>query len=709
MMIGEIMKLPKRYIEQVYSGILGKIIGVYLGRPFEGWSYEKIMAELGEINYYVHEQRAVNLIVPDDDIAGTFTFLRALPDYNHKANLSPADIAQSWLNYIIERRTILWWGGLGNSTEHTAFLRLKHGIPAPQSGSIELNGKTVAEQIGAQIFIDGWAMVCPGDPERAVDLARRAGSVSHDGEAIYGAQVIAAMESQAFVEHDLNQLIDIALALIPKKSIIYCLINDLLQWRAAEPDWHKTRQKIVQQYGYETYGGNCHVVPNQALIFLGLLYGDDQFQKTLMITNTAGWDTDCNSGNVGCLMGIKNGLTGLDCGPDWRGPVADRMYISAADGGRAITDAVTETYQVVNIGRALTGQPRLAPKNGARFHFELPGSLQGFMADEAYESRNTLRLENEAGHSECGSRSLAFHYQGLAPGRVARAKTITFIPLEAKDFSHYELIASPTLYQGQKIHAGLCADAQNNTPVSARLYLSVYNQTDQYRRIYGPRTVFPAGAAYKLDWQVEGTGGQPVVEIGLEISAEEPATGVIYVDFLGWDGVPEMCFQRPVDGGSMWRRAWVNAVDTWDAFWPETYRIVQNEGRGLIMQGCREWDLYRFEADIKPHMLQAAGVAVHVQGLQRYYALLLQRGAKIQLVKLLDGEQVLAETKLDWVLEQTYRLSLEADGAHIKAFIDGQVVFDVVDTDRPLLSGAVALVCQEGRMSAEQVKIRPVA
>ena len=29
-----------------------------------------------------------------------------------------------------------------------------------------------------------------------------------------------------------------------------------------------------------------------------------------MIVNTCGWDTDCNSGNVGCLLGIKNGLAG---------------------------------------------------------------------------------------------------------------------------------------------------------------------------------------------------------------------------------------------------------------------------------------------------------------------------------------------------------------------------------------------------------------
>ena len=54
--------------------------------------------------------------------------------------------------------------------------------------------------------------------------------------------------------------------------------------------------------------------------------------------------------NVGCILGIKNGLAGIDGGSDWRGPVADRMYLATADGGRAITDALTESYHIVNIG-----------------------------------------------------------------------------------------------------------------------------------------------------------------------------------------------------------------------------------------------------------------------------------------------------------------------------------------------------------------------
>ena len=318
------MSLPNDYLERVYAGVLGKLIGVYLGRPFEGWSYEAITQHLGEINYYVHDRLNVPLIVTDDDISGTFTFVRALEDYAFNRDLSAAQIGHTWLNYLVEEQTVLWWGGMGNSTEHTAYLRLKQGYEPPLSGSVELNGKVVAEQIGSQIFIDGWAMVAPGDPQYAADLAGRAACVSHGGEAIYGAQCLAAMEAQAFVESDINKLIDTGLSVIPDDSIIYYMINDIREWHAKEPDWRVGRELLAERYGYHIYGGNCHMIPNHGLIVFSMLYGENDFQRTLMIVNTCGWDTDCNSGNVGCLMGIKDGLAGLETGPDYRGPVADR-------------------------------------------------------------------------------------------------------------------------------------------------------------------------------------------------------------------------------------------------------------------------------------------------------------------------------------------------------------------------------------------------
>jgi len=687
--------------------VLGKIIGVYLGRPSEGWTYERIMDELGEITYYVHERLKLPLIVTDDDITGTFTFLRALPDYGKRRDLTPAQIGQTWLNYIIEGRTILWWGGLGNSTEHTAYLRLKSGIEAPRSGSIALNSKVVAEQIGAQILIDGWAMVAPGDPQLAADLARRAASVSHDGEAIYAAQVLAAMEAQAFVESDIRKLIDTGLSFIPKDSVIYQMIGDIRSWHAAEKDWRVARERLAANYGYDTYGGNTHIVPNHGLIILSLLYGDDDFQTTLMIVNACGWDTDCNSGNVGCLLGIKSGLAGIDAGPDWRGPVADRLYLPSADGGRAITDAVTETYHIVNVGRALAGEAPVAPKGGARFHFELPGAVQGFMLEDSIESKGTVAVENVVGHSQRGERSLAIRYHHVGPGQVARVATATFIPPEAINMPGYNLLASPTLYPGETVRAGVVADRGNKRPVTCRLYIRTYGADEALVRTHGPETVLDPGANYEFEWHIGDAGGAPIAEIGVEISSPQQADGTVYLDYLTWDGTPDVVLTRPAIGGTMWRRAWVDGVDQYDPWWPEPYRLVQNHGTGLLIQGTREWTDYRVSADVTPHMVEAAGIAARVQGMRRYYALLLCKEGKARLVKALDGKTVLAETDFLWEFGETHDLSLEVVGTYLRAWIDGERLFEVADTDRPLISGGVALVCEEGRTATEAVTVQP--
>jgi hypothetical protein len=708
------MALPQDYVERAYAGVLGKLIGVYLGRPFEGWSYEHIMRDLGEVNYYVHERLGVPLIVTDDDISGTFTFLRALPDYGNRRDITPAQIGQSWLNYIIERRTILWWGGLGNSTEHTAFLRLKHGIPAPLSGSIELNGKVVAEQIGSQIFIDGWAMVAPGDPVLAADLARRAGSVSHDGEALYGAQVLAAMESLAFVESVINKLLDPAVELIPHDSVIYRMINDIRDWHAEVPhDWRATRQQIEANYGYDKYGGNCHMVPNHGLIIHGLLYGGGDFQKSLMIVNTCGWDTDCNSGNLGCLLGIRNGLAGLEgSGPDWRGPVADRMYLATADGGRAITDAVHETYEIVNVGRALEGEVPLAPKQGAYYHFELPGSVQGFMPEESVEVRGVVSVENVTGHSQSGARSLAIHHRALAPGRAARVGTPTFTPSAeiARYFSQrgYALFASPKLYAGQTLRAVVEADSNNSLPLRVNLYVQMYGVNDALTLVRGPEVVVEAGQRQSLAWKLTDHDGLPVAVVGVEARSDTHANGTLYLDYLTWDGTPEVAFHRPASEGEMWRHAWVDGIDQFTFRWPESFRLAQNEGRGLLITGTREWTDYSVQSTIRPHLVKNAGIAARVQGMRRFYALLLGVDGKVRLLKALDGDKVLAETPFAWEFGNDFDLRLTVQGQTLIGYVDGREVVRAVDHDRPLTGGGIALVIEEGRMSTEEVRVGPV-
>jgi ADP-ribosylglycohydrolase len=699
------MTFPLDYTERVYAGVLGKIIGVYLGRPFEGWTHEKILANLGEIKYYVHDRHDLplnnrQLVVTDDDISGTFTFLRALPDYDNSLALTPAQIGQTWLNYIVENRTILWWGGLGNSTEHTAYLRLKQGIPAPRSGSMALNGKVVAEQIGAQIFIDGWGMVCPGDPALAADLARRAASVSHDGEAVYAAQVLAALVAQAFVEPDLDKLIDTAISLIPADSLVYRLIGDIRGWHAIDPqDWYAARAKLAAHYGYDRYGGNCHVIPNHGLVILSLLYSQGDFQRAQTIVNTSGWDTDCNAGNVGCILGVRNGLAAFEGGPDWRGPVSDQLYLPTADGGWAISDALRETDFILKIAHALRGATWERPKGGARFHFSLPGSVQAFRAPDN-------RVENRPHPTVSGQRVLALGYQ-LEMKETSALLTPTFIPPSAIDMPGYGLFASPTIYPGQTLRARLFADIKNAGAVMVRFQLQSYGQDDQLLDLYGPRQDAAPGEWIDLEWQVPDPGGAPIAQVGISISADGPASGLIYLDHLSWDGSPDLTFHRPDSGGGMWKRQWVNAADSFENEWGEAFRVIQNRGRGLVITGTREWADYSVQARITPHLAKAFGLAARVQGLERFYALVLSDQDAIQLIKRLDGETVLAEGAFTWEFGHPYELQLTLVGDRISASVDGVPLFEIRDENRPLHGGGIALLCEEGRIGTDAVTVRP--
>src|SRR5258708_12592145 len=101
------------------------------------------MRELGPINFYVNERRDValrshHLVVTDDDISGTFAFPRALADHDFPRCLTSQQIGNTWLNYLVQDRSVLWWGGIGNSPEHTAYFPLKSTHTPPLTPSSEL-------------------------------------------------------------------------------------------------------------------------------------------------------------------------------------------------------------------------------------------------------------------------------------------------------------------------------------------------------------------------------------------------------------------------------------------------------------------------------------------------------------------------------------------------------------------------------------------
>ena len=699
------MAVPHDYAERVYAGVLGKIIGVYLGRPFEGWSNQRIEAELGEINTFVHARMGKPLIVPDDDISGTFVFLRALSDAGVRRDLTAAAVGRAWLNYLVEGRTVLWWGGMGNSTEHTAYLRLKSGMQAPESGAMATNTQVVAEQIGAQIFVDGWAMVAPADPQLAVHLAGAAASVSHDGVAVQAAQVLAALEALAFTESDLDTLMDTALALIASGSLLHRLYGDVRAWANAHgPDWRSTLARIQQTYGYDAYGGNCHVVPNHALIVMALVHGEGDFRRSLSIVNTAGWDTDYNSGNLGCLLGIRNGLTGID--RDLREPVADRMLISSADAGGSVSDAVRIADYVVSLGlqlsRSATSSPGAGHGRDARFHFEYPGSVQGFSVEPGGQPAS---LENQAGISRTGQRVLAIRYHEVPAGGRVRVATATCFPLDG-DLGGYAMHGSPTLHGGQQVRAAVLADSGNQGGVTVRLSATVVTSAGR-QRLHGGDARILHGKSADLLFDLPDTGGSPVIDVAVELVGVAPG-GTLYLDHLDWRGVPAAALGRPAEESGLgpWSRAWVNGVDALVSTpGQEDVRLLHNAGTGLLIRGSRDWRDYTFKATVRVHMARAGGIGVRVQGMRRYYALMIV-GSEVQLQRCCHTVTVLASAPLPAAPGSPLLLRLSARGEHLEAVVNDTLRLQARDVT--LDGGGVALLCNEGRVEITSPVIRPL-
>lgn len=696
------MAAVRNYEEQVYAAVLGKIIGVYFGRPFEGWNKADLEKRFGLVDRYVHEDLDKPLVVSDDDISGTLTFIRALEDTGLYKDTPPEAFGDLWLNYLIEHQTVLWWGGMGRSTEHTAWLRLRQGYKAPQSGSIELNGKVVAEQIGAQIFIDAFGMVAPGKPKLAAELAKRSASVSHDGEAVYGAQVVAAMVAAAFVEKNMNRLLDIGVSVIPDDCVIARVHKDVRAWARQDKDWRKTYNRIDSKYGYKRYGGGCHMVPNHAIMVMAWAYAPDNFHRAQAIINTAGWDTDCNAANVGSVMGLVVGLPGINRDYDFQSPFADRILVPTAEGTRAVTDALTEALRIARIGRKVMGwDATTPPKKGAWHHFEMPGALHGWMSENhVLATSGAKRVENVKARSKSGSRAMRIEFADLSDGTCARVSTPI---LPNKTAGGYRVQATPRLSPGMTVALRGQVGKSLSGKAAARLFARYYDPQTQEptAMVYSEARRLAAGKSVALSLELPDRDGWPIKDLGIEICGTGRAGGEILVDTVDFTGAPNCALPcdlpRTKTGEPL---GWIVAADHVDCApfvvgQTRYMRVRKDIGRGIAATGTTDWADYTFSADVAMHLADAGGILVRYQGLERYIALVCTKSNKLQLVERWYGQDtVLAEKPLKWVVDREHALKVVCRGRQITAWCDGKKAF-TAETTR-LTCGGVGMLSDTG-------------
>lgn len=690
------MVWKKEYAEKIYAGVTGKLLGVYLGRPVEGWSYEKIRETFGEISYYIHDRLNLPLIVADDDLSGTFGFFRAVEDCAGR-KVTAEDIGNSWLNYIIENRSILWWGGLGNSTEHSAYLMLKKGIRAPFSGAASNIGRVMSEQIGAQIFMDAYAMMCPGDPEAAAYYVEQCARVSHDGLAVDAARFLGTMESMAFDEQDVDKIMDDCQRFIQTEDIRR-LLHDVRNLCAGTGDYLQAHQWLEEHYGYQNFYGPCPMMSNHAMVLASILLGGDDFQKSLKIATTSAWDTDCNAGNVGCFNGIRLGLDAMDKGADLRTPVADRLYIITSDGGAGVTDAVTESRKIIKAAMAQCQEEAELPAQ--RYAFEQRGSLQGFMACPLFADRaGRIQVSND---SRFGNQpGLRVDFNALAEGAPANVSVATFLN-HHEVYSNYETYVSPTLYSGQTVKTVIFAP--DGTAPYVRLCVHYVDAVDKMQVMYSPVFCLKKGDNV-LEWEVPDTGGMPVCRFGYEFGSVYRYSSYVVIRSADWSNTPRRFCQEGIlmkdmwDLNPFWSQAFVASARNFSPNLNCTYCISHDEGEGLATIGTGDFTDYQVTSTLKMSLHDKAGLVARSKGHRRFYAAVMTGMDKVRIVKRCDDKlTILGEAGFDYEEFREYEMTFRVKGQELELLVDKKRLLACHDSDGPYTAGGAGFLVDTGSM-----------
>ncbi|MBN2138753.1 MAG: ADP-ribosylglycohydrolase family protein [Sedimentisphaerales bacterium] len=290
------------YIDKMKAGWIGQMAGVGWGGPTEfKWKGEIIP----EDKMPQWKPEMINQF-GQDDIYVEMTFLRSLELYGLDVSIRQAGIDFANSGYA------LWHANRAGRD------LLRSGIAPPDSGHPNFNKH--ADDIDYQIEADYAGLISPGLPNVAIELGETFGRLMNYGDGLYGGQFVGGMYAEAFFEKDMIRIIQAGLACVPKKTQFAECIRDVLAWHKKNPDdWKKTWQLIGEKYQdnpeYRRFSCdkgdfNIDAKINAAYIIMGLLYGESDPDKTIIISTRCGQDSDCNPSNAGGVLfttiGFKN-------------------------------------------------------------------------------------------------------------------------------------------------------------------------------------------------------------------------------------------------------------------------------------------------------------------------------------------------------------------------------------------------------------------
>lgn len=265
---------------KVLGAWLGKAVGGTLGQPWEGCD--------GPLALRFYDPVPQGMMPNDDLDLQVVWACRLAGDW--QGCVSRANFADAWLHNIDFP-----------CDEYGVVIRnLKLGIPAPWSGIYD---NFFTDGLGGAIRSEIWAVLAPGDPVQAARLAGIDAQLDHAGNGIYAEQFLAALESCAFTEENLEKLIQAGLSVIPADCALSHSIRDTVTWCRTTEDPATIRQWIMSRYGSDNF---TDVKMNLAFVTAALLLGKGDFAKTVCTAVNFGQDADCTGATAGAILGILN-------------------------------------------------------------------------------------------------------------------------------------------------------------------------------------------------------------------------------------------------------------------------------------------------------------------------------------------------------------------------------------------------------------------
>lgn len=665
--------IPENYAERVYAAVLGKCIGVRLGAPVEAesWTYERIRAVYGEkIHGYLRPYRVFGA---DDDVNGPAYFFQVLEE---KDDPQLMDFAHAWVDFVREGKGFFWWGGVGKSTSHTSYHLIRSGAPLPLKRE-DLRGlKDEDESVGGQIFVDFLGLALPGQEQRAAELGGRLAAVAHFDDGVSGGRFMAAANAAAFDSDTVEEIVLRALRTIPEEGDYARVTKAVLDFFHQHPErWQDCRNMLEKEWGYDRYSGVCPMIPNAGICVMALLYSGGDLNRGVEIATLAGWDTDCNAGNVGSILGAFGGLNPIDA--CYREPFHDTAILSGVSGEINQCDLPSLAKRIARRGFELLGQPVpevLRAEEGLHFDFELPGSTHGMLVSNPF----VLQLSNSGERSFRGKRSLQAVFNRLQKEMETRLYFKTFHTRAEFEDGRYSPVFSPRIYPGQRLSMQLFMEKWGGTePLRLRPYVRT---AFDHRDYEGEDFHLENGRWQEIAFRIPEVDGGIIEEAGLRVFSDSVNTGEasrdlgrFFVEEIRVTGAPEYRLdfaQSRVELGNLTpfahnRGQWTLESDAIRAQCGECAQSFTGAyATGDVTLSCLTTPL-------------EGGACLLVRGmgtLRHVLAGLTEPGKAGILLGGLEGYRPLAEMSFDWQPGQSYELKAAARGQNVALWIDGQKI-----------------------------------